>query len=165
MLTHEVRFFSGGAQMGALWRTLDEFGGQLRAIVQGPGWLGLKDSKLYVRYHEALTAAGFGVLVFDYRGLGDSEGGRGLLSPSAQLQDLVNAVTYLTTREDVDADRIGAFGTGRMAVGRYLLLVLVDEHPTAHLGLLQYLEPRDVEGAKRWLAGHLDKVSAAWSLR
>ena len=33
-------------------------------IVQGPGWLGLKDAKLYLRYHEALTEAGFAVLIF-----------------------------------------------------------------------------------------------------
>ena len=39
------------------------------------------------------SAAGFGVLVFDYRGFGDSEGDRGVLSPAGQLRDLVNAVT------------------------------------------------------------------------
>lgn len=47
----------------------------------------------------------------------------------------------------------------RTAVGRYLLLVRVDEHPTAHLGLLKHLEARDVEGAQQWVADHLGKVS------
>ena len=28
-------------------------------IVQGPGWLGLRDAKLYHPYHEALLAAGY----------------------------------------------------------------------------------------------------------
>src|SRR3954464_8407391 len=111
-----VEFFSEGTRISGLLRTADtgEAGGAgpRPAIVQGPGWLGLKDSKLYVRYHEALTAAGFAVLIFDYRGLGDSDGDRGVLLPSLQLQDLVNAVTYLTTRDDVDARRIGAFGSG-----------------------------------------------------
>src|SRR3954466_7452058 len=110
MQTAAVEFFSGGERIAALWRPPDAASGPLRAIVQGPGWLGLKDAKLYVRYHEALTDAGFGVLVFDYRGVGDSEGPREL-SPSVQLQDLVSAVTYLTTREDVDEDAIGVFGT------------------------------------------------------
>src|ERR1700754_4077711 len=111
MRTTEVTFFSEGERIAALWRTPDDGEGPLRAIVQGPGWLGLKDAKLYVRYHEALTAAGFAVLVFDYRGFGDSEGEK-KLSPSVQLQDLRNAVTYLTTRDDVDSDRIGVFGSG-----------------------------------------------------
>lgn len=48
----------------------------------------------------------------------------------------------------------------RTAVGRYLLLQRVDEHPTAHLELLEYLDVRDVEGAKRWLVEHLGNVSA-----
>lgn len=100
--------------------------GPYRAIVQGPGWLGLKDAKLYVRYHEALVAAGFAVLVIDYRGFGDSEGDRGYLSPAWQLQDLVNAVTYLTTRDDVIADAIGVFGTGGTGGGNAVLLADAD---------------------------------------
>ncbi len=87
MRSEDVVFYSEGSRVSASWRTPDRFDGWLRAIVQGPGWLGLKDAKLYVRYHEALTAAGFGVLIFDYRGFGDSEGEK-KLSPAVQLQDL-----------------------------------------------------------------------------
>jgi dienelactone hydrolase len=120
-----VTFFSEGDEISALWRTPD-MDGPFRAIVQGPGWLGLKDAKLYVRYHEALVAAGFGVLIFDYRGFGDSGGDRGVLSPNRQLQDLVNAVTYLTTRDDVIADAIGTFGTGGTGGGNAVLLAGTD---------------------------------------
>ena len=111
MKTTTVTYFSEGDTISALWRT-PETDGPYPVIVQGPGWLGLKDAGLYVRYHEALTAAGFAVLIFDYRGFGDSGGDRGVLSPARQLQDLVNAVTYATTRDDVIADAIGTFGTG-----------------------------------------------------
>ena len=92
MRTQEVQFYSEGSRVAALWRTPNAPRGQCRSIVQGPGWLGLKDAQLYVRYHEALTAAGFGVLIFDYRGFGGSEG-EGTVSPHRQLQDLRNAVT------------------------------------------------------------------------
>lgn len=126
MRTESVAFFSEGCRISALWRTPDTGAAPFRALVQGPGWLGLKDAKLYVRYHEALTAAGFAVLVFDYRGFGDSEGPRDVISPSAQLQDLINAVTYLTTREDVDADAIGVFGTGGTGGGNAVLLAAAD---------------------------------------
>jgi len=54
MRTTPVTFYSEGQRIDALWRTPDAGTGPFRAIVQGPGWLGLKDSKLYVRYHEAL---------------------------------------------------------------------------------------------------------------
>lgn len=126
MQTEQVSFHSGGAEISALWRIPDKVDGRLRAVVQGPGWLGLADAKLYVRYHEALCAAGIAVLVFDYRGFGDSQGAKGVLSPRLQLEDLVNAVTYLTTREDVDADRIGCFGTGGTGGGNALLLAAAD---------------------------------------
>jgi uncharacterized protein len=125
MRTTEASFYSEGDQIAALWRTPDEGEGPFRAIVQGPGWLGLKDAKLYVRYHEALTEAGFAVLVLDYRGFGDSAGDK-VISPARQLQDLVNAVTYLTTRDDVVADAIGAFGTGGTGGGNSVLLADVD---------------------------------------
>ena len=127
MRTEEVTYYSEGARIAALWRTPDSSSGEkLRAIIQGPGWLGLRDAKLYVRYHEALTAAGFGVLIIDYRGFGASEGDRGRLSPRDQLQDLINGVTYLTTREDVDADAIGVFGSGGTGGGNAVLLAAAD---------------------------------------
>ncbi|MGN6244046.1 MAG: alpha/beta hydrolase [Motilibacteraceae bacterium] len=126
MRSTDVSFYSEGDPIAALWRTPDEGSGPFRTIVQGPGWLGLKDAKLYVRYHEALTDAGFAVLVLDYRGFGDSGGDRGILSPSRQLQDMINAVTYLTTRDDVDADAIGVFGTGGTGGGNAVLLAAAD---------------------------------------
>lgn len=69
-----------------------------------------------------MTDAGFAVLVFDYRGSGDPGGDRGVLSPNRQLQDLVNTVSYLTTRDDVVADAMGTSGPpGRTGGGTVLL--------------------------------------------
>lgn len=128
MQTEEVSYYSEGARVSALWRTPDDHDGRPRpALIQGPGWLGLKDGNLYVRYHEALTDAGFCVLVIDYRGFGDSEGDSGIVSPAMQLEDLVNGVTYLTTRDDVDSDRIGAFGTGGTGGGNAIVLAGSDD--------------------------------------
>ncbi|MCU1432501.1 MAG: peptidase [Actinotalea sp.] len=126
MRTTKVTFFSQGDALAALWRTPDGSDGPFPVIVQGPGWLGLKDANLYVRYHEALTDAGFAVLIFDYRGFGESAGDRGVLSPARQLEDLVNAVTYATTRSDALPDAIGTFGTGGTGGGNAILLADVD---------------------------------------
>ncbi len=154
MQSTAVEFFSEGERIAALWRTPDA-AGPVRAIVQGPGWLGLKDAKLYVRYHEALTDAGFGVLIFDYRGSGDSGGARDL-SPRRQLEDLRNAVTYLQTREDVDADAIGAFGTGGTGGGNPILLAATDTRIRAVVSQVPVADGRDwlhrMRSESDWLA-------------
>jgi dipeptidyl aminopeptidase/acylaminoacyl peptidase len=122
----EVSFYSEGSRIAATWRTPDQVNGPLPAIIQGPGWLGLRSAKLYVRYHEALTAAGFGVLVLDYRGFGDSEGDRANLSFRGQLNDLRNGVSYLTSRADVRGDGVGVFGSGGTGGGNAVLLAAAD---------------------------------------
>jgi dipeptidyl aminopeptidase/acylaminoacyl peptidase len=141
--TTEISFFSEGSRLSGSWRTPDTFDGPLRAVIQGPGWLGLKDAKLYVRYHEALTAAGFGVLVIDYRGFGDSEGDRSRLSFSGQLLDLINGVSYLTTRPDVDAEAIGVFGSGGTGGGNAVLLAAADPRVRAAVSQLPVADGRD----------------------
>lgn len=150
-----VEFYSEGDRIAGIWRTPDSEG-PFRAIVQGPGWLGLKDAKLYVRYHEALVAAGFGVLIFDYRGFGASEGDRGVLSPARQLQDLVNAVTYLTTREDVIEDAIGTFGTGGTGGGNAVLLAGADSRVKAAVSQVPVADGEDwlhrMRQEHEWLA-------------
>lgn len=156
MKTEEVSFFSEGTRVAGLWRTPDAYEGPLPAIVQGPGWLGLKDAKLYVRYHEALTEAGFGVLVFDYRGSGDSEGDRRRLSLRDQLEDLTNAVTYLTTRDDVDEDALGTFGSGGTGGGNAILLAAGDPRVRAAVSQLPVAEGADwlhrMRTEHEWLA-------------
>ena len=49
---------------------------------------------------ESLTAAGYAVLIFDYRGFGDSGGDRGTLSPPTQLADLINRCADNLSRAD-----------------------------------------------------------------
>ena len=112
MRQEEISFYSEGVKLRGLLRLPDEGSGPWPGIVQGPGWLGLHDAKLYERYHHAFTAAGYAVLVFDYRGFGASEGPRGLFLPMAQCEDIRNAITYLQTRSEGDPKRIGLFGSG-----------------------------------------------------
>ena len=107
-----VSFYSEGAKLQGLLRLPDQGTGPWPGIVQGPGWLGLHDAKLYKRYHQSFTDAGFAVLIFDYRGFGDSEGERGLILPLWQADDIRNGITYMQTRSEVDPNRIGLFGSG-----------------------------------------------------
>ena len=143
-----VDFYSEGSRVRGLWRTPEAgFDAPYPALIQGPGWLGLKDAKLYVRYHEAFTAAGFAVLVIDYRGFGDSEGDPGVILPDRQLEDLVNGVTYLTTRDDVDSSRIGVFGSGGTGGGNAVMLAAQD--PRVRCAVAQV----PVADGEAWLRG------------
>lgn len=143
MRTELVEYYSEAELVRALWRTPDDPPPRVPAVIQGPGWLGLKDAKVYDRYHEALTAAGFGVLSVDYRGFGDSEGAPGVVSPSRQLEDLVNGVTYLTTRDDVDGEAIGAFATGGTGGGNVVLLAAEDPRVRAVVSQFPVADGRD----------------------
>jgi hypothetical protein len=154
MKTERVMFYGHGQALAGLWRTPDTASGRLPAIVQGPGWLGLMDARLYARYHQALVEAGFGVLVFDYRGFGASGGDAARLSPRDQLEDLVDAVSYLTARDDVDADRIGCFGTGGTGGGNAILLAAADSRVRAAVSQVPVADGRD------WL--HRMRSEDAW---
>jgi dipeptidyl aminopeptidase/acylaminoacyl peptidase len=141
--TEDVAWYSDGERISGSLRLPDDGNAPYRAIVQGPGWMGLKDAKLYVRYHEALTAAGFAVLIFDYRGFGDSEGDRTVLSPRRQLEDLQTAVTYLEQRDDIKRDSMGVFGSGGTGGGNAVLLAAGDPRVRAAVSQLPVADGGD----------------------
>lgn len=143
MREETVSFFSEGMRIAGILRMPETTDQPCPAIVQGPGWLGLKDAKLYLRYHNALTEAGFAVLIFDYRGFGDSEGANNILLPAMQLEDLINAVTYLTTRDDIDADNIGAFGSGGTGGGNSIMLAAHDSRVSCVVSQVPVADGRD----------------------
>jgi len=127
MRTERVEFFSEGLRLRGFLHLPDgEIATPLPAIVRGPGWLGLAEAKGDIPWHEGLTAAGYALLIFDYRGLGDSEGERGWFRPDWQLEDILNAVTYLESRPDIDRHRIGSFGMGGTGGGNAIMAAAVD---------------------------------------
>jgi dipeptidyl aminopeptidase/acylaminoacyl peptidase len=127
MREDRVEFYSHGQKLVGSLRTPDAGDGPFPAIVQGPGWLGLATARTYRPWHEALTAAGYAVLVFDYRGYGESEGERGWVLPARMVEDIVNAVTFLGTLPSVDAERIGAYGIGGIGGGNAIIAASQDE--------------------------------------
>jgi fermentation-respiration switch protein FrsA (DUF1100 family) len=127
MKQEAIYFYSEGSKLQGLLRLPEEGTGPWPGIVQGPGWLGLHDAKLYERYHGSFTQAGYAVLVFDYRGFGVSEGERGLILPMWQAEDIRNAITYLQTRTEVDPNRIGLFGSGATGGALPIYVAAVDK--------------------------------------
>jgi dipeptidyl aminopeptidase/acylaminoacyl peptidase len=79
-------------------------------IVLCHGYTGVKD--LYLPDNaRVLTEAGYVVLTFDYKGWGDSEGPRSRLAPYSRVADVQAALTFLGSQPEVDAARLGIYGT------------------------------------------------------
>jgi dipeptidyl aminopeptidase/acylaminoacyl peptidase len=163
MRESRVSFYSEGEKLQGILRTPDEGDGPYRGIVQGPGWMGLKDANIYLRYHSALTDAGFAILIFDFRGFGDSGGRSDLLSPGMQLEDLMNAVTFLASRDDIDADNIGTFGSGGTGGGNAVMLAAHDPRIGCAVGQVPVADGEDwlhrMRSEHEWLS-FLERVEA-----
>lgn len=107
-----VTFYSDGMKLaGDLYYPDGIAAGETRAgIVLCHGYTGVKD--LYLPDNaRVLNQAGYVVLTFDYKGWGDSEGPRTRLAPYSRVADVQAALTFLGLQPEVDADRLGIYGT------------------------------------------------------
>ena len=109
----DVTFVSQGLKCAA-WYYLpgDLLPGDKRpAIVMAHGYSAVKESWLD-NYADKFAAAGFVVLVFDYRFLGASEGEpRQQIFWQDQIKDYRNAITWVSMQPQVDPARIGVWGS------------------------------------------------------
>ena len=102
------------------------------AVLLCHGWSGIKSQ--LAPYAEALISSGFAVMIFDYRGWGESDGRiiatrdapplleagervlkvqvlREVIDPVDQVADATNCLFALASEPDIDASRIGIWGT------------------------------------------------------
>ena len=143
MNVQEVRFHHRGAVLAGTLKLPNGHEQPFPAVVQGPGWLGLRGAKLYEPYHEALLEAGIAVFVFDYRGFGESGGDSSYLDPMEQVGDWIAANSYLETRPEIDNDRIGAFGSGGTGGGNAVVVAAIDPRVKAVVSQVPIADGRD----------------------
>lgn len=80
-------------------------------VVMAHGFGGLRNCGLEP-FAELFADQGLAVLLFDYRGFGESEGTpRQLISPRRHVEDYQAAVNWARGRKDINADKIALWGT------------------------------------------------------
>ena len=111
-MRQDVEFQSGGIACRGWFFLPDNLpADRLPAIAMAHGFTGVKEQGL-PDYAERFASAGLAVLLFDYRYFGASDGTpRSQIFPADMVEDYKNAVTWLTERDEVNADRIGLWGT------------------------------------------------------
>jgi alpha-beta hydrolase superfamily lysophospholipase len=105
-----IRFFSDGQRLdGELWHPPSSACSAV--VVACSGYLGLKGLQP-ARFARGLVPRGYACLCFDYRGFGFSDGERGRLLPSEQVEDIRAVVDYLCSRDDTGAVPVVLLGWG-----------------------------------------------------
>jgi fermentation-respiration switch protein FrsA (DUF1100 family) len=124
-MRHDVEFDAEGVTLRGWLYVPDEATGPVPAIVMAHGFSAVKEMYLDA-FAEVFATAGLAALVYDNRNFGASDGEpRQEIDPWAQVRDYRHAITYARTREEVDRDRIGIWGSSYSG-GHVLVVGAID---------------------------------------
>lgn len=131
-MTREEIEFQGeaGVTLRGWFYPAQTTGAAAPAIVMTHGMSAVKEMYLddYAAY---FATAGLNVVVYDHRNFGDSDGSpRQESDPVLQYRDIRNAISYAASRPEVDASRIGLWGTS-FSGGHVLVVAAIDRRVKA----------------------------------
>jgi uncharacterized protein len=125
-MRQDVEFDAEGVTLRGWLYLPDAATGPVPTIVMVHGFSAVKEMHLD-SFAGAFAAAGLGALVFDNRNFGASDGEpRQEIDPWAQVRDYRHAITWAQTRPEVDAGRIGVWGSSYSG-GHVLVLGAIDK--------------------------------------
>jgi uncharacterized protein len=130
MARREIEFDAEGVTLRGWFYRGDGANGAASTIVMAHGFSAVKEMYLD-KYAEVFAAAGLNALVFDNRNFGASDGEpRQEIDPWAQVRDYRHAITYASTLSEVDAGRIGVWGSSYSG-GHVLVVAAIDRRVKA----------------------------------
>jgi dipeptidyl aminopeptidase/acylaminoacyl peptidase len=102
---------------------------KLPALVLAHGFSALKEMTLDFYAESFVSALPMCALVYDHRGFGESDHlpgqPRGEIVPMLQISDYSDAITYASTRPEVDPSKVGVWGTSYSG-GHVLVVAAID---------------------------------------
>ncbi len=120
-MREDIEFNAEGVTLRGWLYTPEQVTGPAPAIVMTHGFSAVKEMYLD-RYADVFANAGMAAVVFDNRNFGSSDGEpRQEIDPWAQVRDYRHAITYASTRPEVDSERIGIWGSSYS--GAHVLVV------------------------------------------
>lgn len=117
MKTEKVSFKSEGQRISGILHLPERE--KFPCVIASHGLLSGKDSDKYVALGERLAREEMGMLRFDFRGCGESEGGMEKSTVSGRIADLGSAIQFIMSYPGVET-RIGLLGS---SLGGYLSLI------------------------------------------
>ena len=125
-MRQDIEFDAEGVTLRGWLYVPDGAGGPVPTVVMAHGLSAVKEMHLD-DVAEAFAAGGLAALVFDHRNFGASDGEpRQEIDPWAQVHDYRHAITWAQTRPEVEADRIGVWGSSYSG-GHVLVLGAIDK--------------------------------------
>lgn len=124
-MREDVEFSADGVTLRGWLYTPDRASAPAPTVVMSHGFSAVKEMYLD-RFAEAFAEVGLAALVYDNRNFGASDGEpRQEIDPWAQVRDYRSAITYAGTRPEVDAGRIGVWGSSYSG-GHVLVVAAID---------------------------------------
>jgi uncharacterized protein len=123
-MREDIEFDAEGATLRGWFYKPDDADGEVPCIVMAHGFSAIKEMRLDA-YAEVFSDAGLACLVYDNRGFGASDAAPGRprqeIDPWEQIRDYQHAITYAQLRPEVDAGRIGVWGSSYSGAHVYVV--------------------------------------------
>ena len=143
-MRQDIEFDAEGATLRGWFYRPDHTQDELPCIVMSHGFSAIKEMHLD-EYAEVFAHAGLACVVYDNRGLGVSDAAPGKprqeIDPWEQIRDYQHAITYAQARPEVDADRIGVWGSSYSA-GHSYVVAAIDRRVKAVCGQVPLISGR-----------------------
>ncbi len=118
MKVEKVNFMSGGMKVSGILHLPQR--DRPPCVIASHGLLSSKDSEKYITLGNRIAEEGVALLRFDFRGIGESEGGEEDITISKKLSDLRSAVDFVSSYPYL-GDPIGLMGS---SLGGFLSLIM-----------------------------------------